>query len=354
MASIREVAKQAGVSIATVSRVINGADSVAPKLRRTVQEAIEVCAYTPAVGKRSSNSIALMYTGPFTISSPYDAACLEGMVTAMRETSYDLMVVDLRRDKAKNESLRQFFSRKGICGAIVRCTMSERPLVAELAEEGLPLVVLGDHFEHPSLTFAYTESELASREAVEHLVSLGHKRIAFAACHREDGDHADRLNGYREVLSNHGLFDESLVCRVPPSRSDGGPILRGLIGQADRPTAMYIADPLIAAGVIYEAHQMGVSIPDELSIVGFDDTDLRNLLFPRMSSVCQDSEALGRAALEMVDKLIAEGSNGRASTSKSATKLQSAWLEIHGTTGPPPEEVQRVLPSGNRMPAVRA
>lgn len=349
MASIRQVAKEAGVSIATVSRVINGADSVAPKLRRTVLDAIETCEYTPAVGKRSSNGIALMYMGPFTISSPYDAACLEGMVSAMREMSFDLMVVDLRRDKAKNETLRQFFSRKGICGAIIRCTLNERPLVAELAKEGLPLVVLGDHFENPALTFAYTESKTASREAVEHLVSLGHKRIAFVACHREDGDHADRLNAYTEVLTHHGLFDETLVCRVPASRNDGGPILRGLIGQVDRPTAMYIADPLIAAGVINEAHLMGVKIPDELSIVGFDDTDLRNLLFPRMSSVCQDSEALGRAAFEMVESLIAGNSNG-----KPATNLQSAWLEIHGTTGPPPVEVQRVLPSGTRMPSIQA
>lgn len=344
MASIRQVAKHAGVSIATVSRVMNGAETVAPDLRRSVLSAVETCGYSPPDTRRQLSSIALIYTGPFTIGSPYDSACVEGMVSAMRDSTYDLAVIDLRRDRGKNESLRQFFGRKGICGAVVRCTIEERPLVCEMAEEGLPLVVLGDHFEHPTLTFSYTESEQASREAIEHLVSLGHKRIAFVACHREDGDHADRLKAYRDVLQESQLLDESLVFRVPASRRDGGPILRKLIGRPDRPTAAYIADPLIAAGVINEALHMGVRVPDDLSIVGFDDTDIRNLLFPRMSAVCQDSESLGRSAFNLVKSLI-EGGEGASTNSKR----QAAWLEVHGSIAPPPMEVHRILPSGGRM-----
>ncbi len=348
MASIRQVAKEAGVSIATVSRVINGADTVAPKLRRDVLKAVEACGYSPSTGRRDSAEIALIYTGVFTIGSPYDSACVEGMVAAMRDTRFDLSVIDIRRDRTKNESMRQFFARKGIRGAIVRCTIEERPMVQEMASEGLPMVVLGDHFDHPSLTFAYTESEIASREAIEHLLSLGHNRIAFAACHREDGDHADRLRAFRDVLGDAGFLDEDLIFRVPPSRRDGGPIVRKLMSLPDRPTAMYIADPLIAAGAINEAHHMGVRIPGDLSIVGFDDTDMRNLLFPRMTSVCQDSTALGRSAFKLVEALV-EGKEG----SPPGSKRQTAWLEIHGTTGPPPPEVHRVLPSGGRLAVTR-
>lgn len=350
MASIREVAKHAGVSIATVSRVVNGVETVAPKLRHDVLQAVEACGYKPAEQRRASLNIALVYAGPFTISSPYDSACVEGIVSAMRESRYDLSVVDIRRDRTGGESLRQLFARKGIAGAIVRCTIDERPLVVEMAQEKLPLVVLGDHFEHEheheSIAFAYTESEQASREAIEHLVSLGHQRIAFVSCHREDGDHADRLRAYREVLSEHGLLNESLVYRVPPSRRDGGPVLRKLVGSADRPTAVYIADPLIAAGAINEAHHMGVRIPDDLSIVGFDDTDLRHLVYPSMSAVCQDSEELGRSAFNLIRSLI----DGGAAAPGSST-LQQAWLEVHGSTGPPPASVERVMPSGSRLPS---
>ncbi len=346
MASIRQVAKEAGVSIATVSRVINGAESVAPKLRSDVLRAVEVCGYSPVVGRRETDAIALMYTGPFTIGSPYDAACLEGIVGAMRESPYDLLVIDIRRDMGKNETLQQFCLRKGIGGAIVRCTTEERPTVSRLATEGVPLVVLGDHFDDPALRFAYTESEQASRDAVQHLVSLGHRRIGFAACHRNDGDHADRLRAYCEVLKEEGIFHEDLIYRVPPSRLDGGPILRRVIGMVNRPTAMYIADPLVAAGVINEAHQMGIRIPDELSVIGFDDTDLRNLLHPTMSSVCQDSEALGRSAFKLVESLVDKGNNSSAISSR-----QAAWFEIHESTGPPPKDVQRILPTGSRLPA---
>lgn len=348
MASIRQVAKEAGVSIATVSRVMNGADGVAAELRRDVMQAVETCGYSPSVGRKAQDQIALVYAGPFTLGSPFDSACLDGMVSVMRQSKYDLSIVDVRRDRGANESYRQYCSRKGIHGAIVRCTTEERSVAKDMAAEGIPVVVLGDHFEHSALSFAYSESKQASREAVEHLVSLGHKRIAFVACHREDGDHADRLHAYQEVLSEHDCLDESLVHRVPPSRMDGGPILRRLIGAANRPTAMYIADPLLAAGVLNEAHKLGVSIPGDLSIVGFDDTDLRNLVHPRMSAVCQDCEALGRSAYSTLLAQLAGGStNGHA----KASKPDSAWFEVHDTTAPPPAQLERILPSGTRMHA---
>ena len=173
MASIRQVAQEAGVSISTVSRVINGNNSVAPRLRNQVLAAISRCDYAPAVGRRTSDCVALVYAGYFTPGSPYDAACIDGMVESMHTSPFDLRIVDLRRDKLDDESFRQFFARKGIGGAVVRCTAAERELVAKMAGEGLPLVVLGDHFDHPTLPFVYASSRDASCEAVEHLVSLG-------------------------------------------------------------------------------------------------------------------------------------------------------------------------------------
>lgn len=344
MSSIREVAREAGVSIATVSRVINGAEGVAAGLRRKVNDAVEACNYSPAVGRRALDSIALIYAGTFTVGSPYDAACLHGMVDAMRESSYDITIVDIHRDKAKNETLKQFFARKGIRGAIVRCTMAEREMVKSWAAEGLPLVVLGDHFECPNVSFVYADSAEASRAAVEHLVSMGHQRVAFAACERDDGDHLDRLAAYQSVLAEHGLSDERLVCRVPPYRVDGAQLLRQLLGMANRPTAMYIADPPVAMGAINEAHRLGVSIPEDLSIIGFDDTDLRSAVYPKMSAVCQETTQIGRAAIESVLNKI----DGPAAPS-SVVNTFDAWLELNETTGPPPAKPQRILPTGARL-----
>ncbi|MEM1304878.1 MAG: LacI family DNA-binding transcriptional regulator [Planctomycetota bacterium] len=346
MPSIREVARKAGVSIATVSRVMNGTESVAPHLREKVNQAIAVCDYSPKVGRRSLESIALLYTGPFSIGSPYDAACVEGMVEAMRDSEFDLTIVDYARDRNAGESLRQFFARKGIRGAILRSTAAERDMVEEFAAEGLPLVVLGDHFDNERLSFVYAKSKNASCEAVEHLISLGHKRIAFAACERDDGDHLDRLVAYRDVLAGHGLLEESLICRVPPQRFDGAQLLRNLLGMPARPTALFVADPLVAVGAMNEAHRMGVRIPDDLSILGFDDTDIRSTVYPQMSAVCQDARLLGRAAFERVHQLTTEPRTGA-----SVSEPQEAWLDIGNTTGPPPASLDRVLPSGARLPS---
>ncbi len=345
MASIRQVAKEAGVSIATVSRVMNGVNSVDPNLRSQVLRAVESCDYSPGVGRRSLESIALLYVGPFTVGGPYDSACIEGMVEAMRTSSFDLTILDIHRDKSKQETLRQFFARKGVRGAVIRSTAVQRDFVIELAEERLPMVVLGDHFECEKISFVYADSKVASREAVEHLVALGHKRIAFAACEREDGDHLDRLNSYREVLTEHNLLDESLVSRVPPQRLDGAQLLRNLLGKPNRPTAMYIADPLVAIGAINEAHRMGISIPDDLSIVGFDDNDLRDMVHPRMSAVCQDSRLLGKMAFEEVIRITSQPTGQHPKS-----EAQPAWLEIGNSSAPPPNEPGKILPTGTRVP----
>jgi DNA-binding LacI/PurR family transcriptional regulator len=349
MPSVRDVAREAGVSISTVSRVINGHTSVDPRLRQQVLAAVDRCHYSPAVGRRRQDSIALVYVGPFTPGSPYDSACIEGMVDAMRGSDFDLAVIDLRRDKAREETFRQFFARKGICGAILRCTVAERDVVAQIASEDVPAVVLGDHFPLDDMPFVYADSSTASREAIEHLLALGHERIAFAACEREDGDHGDRFEAYRSALAERGFLQPSLIWRIPPHRLDGAQLVRNLMGKPDRPTAVFIADPLVAVGAINEAHKMGVKIPDELSIIGFDDTDMRGLVYPNMTAVCQDSQQMGRAAFERVAALVGDATKNGA----PANPRFAAWFEINETTAPPPEEASHVLPNRTRLPASR-
>lgn len=339
MSSIRQVAREAGVSIATVSRVLNGRQSVNADLRQKVLRAADQCAYQPSVGKRTAECVAMLYVGPFSVGSPYDSACLNGIVSAMRQTKYDLVTLDIHRDRMPGETGAQFFSRKGVCGAIVRSTLEQRDLVTELSAEGLPIVVLGDHFEHASLKFCYADSRLASREAVEHLVSLGHKSIAFAACDRDDGDHLDRYDAYRAVLEEAGLYRPEHVYRVPPSRMDGAQLVRRAMSREERPTAMFIADPLVAVGALNEAHELGMHVPGDLSIVAVDDTDIRSMVFPRLSAVCQDSTQIGAEAFHTVCGLIDEEPDPIAEALR-----REAWFEIHDTTGPAPEKANRFLP----------
>ena len=347
MTTIRRVAKKAGVSIATVSRVVNGSTAVAPELRDRVLDAVSSCGYSPTVGRRSAASIALVYTGPFSVGSPYDAACLDGIVTAMLDSDFDLKIINLRRDKTPSETYSQFFFRQGICGAILRSTLADRDVACTIADEGFPAVVLGDHFEHPRLSFAYNKSRNASAEGLEHLVSLGHQRIAFAANETDDGDHLDRLEAYRQTLQFHDLYDPQLEFRVPAHRLDGGQLMRKMMSLSRPPTAVFIADPLIADGAVNEAHKIGLKIPDELSILGFDDTDTRHAVYPTMTAICQDSCELGRLAFEMLLRHCSQQPEQR-----ETAVLGNAWLEINHSTGRAPARPIRVLPSGERLATV--
>jgi DNA-binding LacI/PurR family transcriptional regulator len=349
MTTIRKVATRAGVSIATVSRVINGSSRVAPELRERVLQAVSSCGYAPTVGRRSEASIALVYAGPFSVGSPYDAACLDGMVAAMLGTEFDLKIVHLRRDKLPDESYSQFFSRKGVRGAIVRTTCMDRDVARGIAEEGFPSVVLGDHFDDPNLTFAFNDSRSASYEGIEHLISLGHRRIAFASNETEDGDHVDRREAYRSALMAHQIFDERLMFRVPARRLDGGQLTRKIMSLSTPPTAVFFADPLTAEGAVNEAHEIGVRLPEDLSILGFDDTDTRHAVHPSLTAVCQDSCDLGRRAYEFLVKRCL----GKASEPEPMLPGK-AWLEINHTTGRVPDQPIRILPNGERLQTVGA
>jgi DNA-binding LacI/PurR family transcriptional regulator len=346
--TIRRVARKAGVSIATVSRVVNGSTGVAPELRDRVLEAVRRCGYAPSVGRRTAASIGLVYTGPFSIGSPYDAACLDGIVTAMLESEFDLKILHLRRDMNTEDTYSQFFFRKGIRGAILRSTAADRHVARAIADEGFPAVVLGDHFDHAGLSFAYNESRSATVEGIEHLISLGHHRIAIAANDTDDGDHLDRLDAYRQTLRSRNMYEKQLEFRVPAHRLDGAQLLRKMMSLTLPPTAVFIADPLTASGAVNEAHKMGLRIPDELSILGFDDTDSRYVVYPTMTAICQDSRELGRSAYDLLLRISGIQPSQRATTEVPSV-LGKAWLEINHTTGRAPSGPIRVLPNGQRL-----
>jgi DNA-binding LacI/PurR family transcriptional regulator len=249
----------------------------------------------------------------------------------------------LRRDKDPKETYSQFFFRKGIRGAILRSTSADRDIARQIGDEGFPAVVLGDRFDHPRLAFAYNESAAASEEGVEHLVSLGHRRIAFAANDTDDGDHIDRLEAYRRTTQAQCIYDPQLEFRVPAHRLDGAQLMRKMMSASLPPTAVFIADPLTACGAINEARKLDLRIPEEMSILGFDDSDTRFSVEPTMTAICQDSRELGRMAYE----LLIQRCEGLQDNQPSG--LGKAWLEINHTTARVPDQAIRIMPNGERL-----
>lgn len=348
MASIRQVAKDAGVSIATVSRVLNNHESVGAEVRARVQASINRCGYIAQVGRRATSYIAIAYTGRLSFGEPFDATLSQGMAEAMAESDWDLVVLNLPRDKKPTESYTQFFTRKGVRGVILRTTMRTRNVCRQIVDEGFPALVVSDHFAEPGINYIYCDSYPSSRQGVGHLLDLGHRRIALAISELEDTDHADRLRAYESMLTEHGLpLDGTLIFRTPPKRPDGAQVIRAMMGMAHPPTAIFIADPMVAVGAINEAHQLGIRVPHDLSILAFDDADVRHNVHPKLTAICQDARQLGYEAFNLLVRQLQVGLDGPAPVQQALR----TWLEINGTTQQPPDSPCRVLPDGTRIEA---
>lgn len=330
MASVRDIAEQAGVSITTVSRVLNNHPRVSSDARQRVLTVANQTRYVARVGRRSTSNIAFLYTGELSLGSPFDASLMQGMSMDMQSNGYDLLVLSAIRSRRSRETISQMLMRKGVRGAIVRTTTETRRVINELQAENFPFVVVADVSENPKVHCVDADSQVACRRAIEHLLHLGHRRIAITLNVVDDYDHAQRLHIYQQVLREAGLpIDEQLILRVPAFRDAGALALRQIMSMHDRPTAVFLTDPLAAVGLFHESQRTGVKIPEQLSVIGFDDNDVRFGVYPRMSSVCQNAELLGREAFAVLNQLM-----NQPNASPASPKLE-CWLELHESTANP-------------------
>jgi DNA-binding LacI/PurR family transcriptional regulator len=231
--------------------------------------------------------------------------------------------------------------RKGVRGVVLRTHARARDVCVEIAEEGFPHVVISERFDSSVVNFINCDSRADSAQAVEYLIALGHRRIAFATNVVPDCDHIDRLEGYKEALRKHSLpYEESLVLRQAANLAGGRTVMGLLNTMRPRPTAIFCADPTLAVGAVNTAHGMGLRIPQDISVVGFDDSNVRHFVFPTLTAVCQDASTLGFEAAHGLARILSgEVAQGFQSTAPT-------FFEVNNSTGPPPENaatVQAVL-----------
>lgn len=332
MASVRQIASRAGVSIATVSRVINNSSKVSETARQKVLEAINEHRYTPTTSKLSATNIAYIFTDSITLGSSYDAGILAGLSSALEHNALDLLILNAKSCRQPGERFSDVFRRKGVCGAIVRTTSPSQAMCRQILDSGLPVIVVGDQIEGHEANCLDVDSRSASREAVEHLVGLGHRRIGFCTNIVDDKDHEDRYGGYADALDQAQIdIDPKLIFRVPASRQGGEQLARRLGAMVDRPTALFIADPATAIGLLTEARNLRMPVPGELSVVGFDDAQTRFSTAPQLTAVCQDANRLGDEAMRRLIAMV----SGQSQGADSGGTLLRAWFEVNASTGQP-------------------
>ncbi|MFN7021935.1 MAG: LacI family DNA-binding transcriptional regulator [Phycisphaerales bacterium] len=345
MSSVRQIAQLAKVSVATVSRALNNHPDVDPATRDRVVAAANRSGYAPVVGKRLTTVIGLVYPAE-PVKADYgafDSALLAGILRGVNEQKFDVKLVNLRRDKLPDETYTQFFMRKGLRGVILRTYEATRAVCMSIAAEGFPAVVVADRFDDPRVNFICCDSRDDSRRAVEHLVQLGHRRIACAVHNVPDTDHRDRRDGYAQALADHGIpLDPSMIFEIVASFDGGVAAINRIMGQARPPTAIFFTDPLATLGAMRRCQELEIRIPSDLSIVGFDDGDIRQHTWPPFTAVCQDARMLGEEAALWLTRSVLGQAEPRLRL------VRATMLEINCTTGRPSRDRFRVLPDGSR------
>jgi len=329
MASVRDIARKAGVSPTTVSRVLNNYPKVSDDARKKVLEAMNAYAYAPAMGKLPTNNVAYIFTDSTTLGSPYDSGILAGLTNGLESNQLDLLVLNAMTCRHPNETFTDVFRRKGVCGAIVRTTFSSQALCRQILDSAPPVVVVGDQIEGYEDRCVDVDSRSASRDATEHLIELGHRRIGFVNNVVDDKDHEDRFGGYSDALDAAGIdMDPKQVFRVPATRQGGEQFARRLSVMSSPPTALFLADPAPCVGLLTEARKLGMQVPGDLSVVGFDDAEARFSICPTLTAVCQDAFRLGEEALHRLSARILDP----VSSPPAPEQPLRAWFEVNEST----------------------
>ena len=338
MASIRDIAKRAGVSIATVSRALNNDPVVTPRTREKVLAVVNGEGYVAPMGRRVTTNIGYAHVGrqasiydSALLNGVYDSALVAGVLRGLDESRLNVVMLNVNRDKATSETYTQFFVRMGVRGVLLRTTAQSRHICQTIADEGFPAVVISERFDSPNVSFIDCDSRADSVRAVEYLIGLGHRRIAFAMNAVPDCDHLDRFEGYKQAMEKAGLgVDDGLVFRQRASLSGGATIIEMLMRRSEPPTAVYFGDQVLAVGGVNKAHRLGVRIPDDLSVVGVDDSEMRFSVHPTMTAVCQDAVQLGMEAALGLSRLL------KGTTKGCFRKTLPSYFEVNESTGPPP------------------
>lgn len=310
---IEDVAAAAGVSMKTVSRVLNREPNVREDTRARVQKAVDKLKYIPHFSARSlagnkSYLIALIYNNP---SANYLMEVMGGVLAACDAEQYGMLLCPFDAEGPKLiTAIETLVARSQPDGLILTPPITDAPgLLKRLAEMDVSYASVSPKVHKKCIGVAMDETQAAS-DMVGHLLSLGHRRIAHIVGHPAHGASGWRLTGYQQGLDRAGLkFDPTLVVQGEFSFDSGVRAAQQLFALKKRPTAVFAANDDMAAGVIHAALEQGLRVPQDVSVCGFDDTPMSGQIFPALTTVHQPTHEMGRlATLELLASIQRPGS----------------------------------------------
>jgi len=335
-ATIEDVARAAGVSAMTVSRVINGKHNVRDTTRTRVLEIIDQLNYSPNTAARTlaageATHIGLLYANP---SAAYLSQFLVGALEGARKAGAHLVLESCTSESASEqaETAREFLN-SGIDGIILPPPLSESMAVhAEVAAAGMPMVTVAMGLPHEGIRNARIDDFVAAKEITEHLLKLGHRWIGFIRGHPNMTASAERYRGFVAALEEYGLDpSEAPIEQGYFTYRSGLVSAERMLGGDRRPTAIFASNDDMAAATVNAAHRAGLDVPSDLSVVGFDDTALAATVWPELTTIRQPIAEMAAAAIEM---LMIHLRNGAGPNTETERVLRHELI-IRGSSGRP-------------------
>ena len=330
-ANIRDVAHLAGVSVSTVSRVMNDSSPVHEDKRRRVLEAAETLGYTPnpaarsLLGKRTGGLGVLL---PF-VSGEFFSALLSGLDEAAQDNGFFLVVSTSHRKPAEFRKAVQALNKR-VDGLVVMAPELNPEDTASILKTEMPVVFINTYAEGLAADVINFDNHEGARVLTSHLVEQGHRRIALVRGPAQAKDARERVEGYRVAMSDAGLSTVGLEFEGGYSREDGYTAAQTILSTDPRPTAVVAANDYCALGVMSALHQAGVAVPEEVAVCGFDGLASASYTVPPLTTVRVPIHEIGYQAIHR----LASRLNAEADDAPHRSEVVPVELVVRNSTDP--------------------
>lgn len=302
MSTIQDVAREAGVSVATVSRVMNNSPSVSDITRERVLEAIKKLDYQPnLLGRnlRRTETRMILVLLP-NIANPFYSRIVKGAEDVAHKNGYNIMLCNTDSDKNREKLYLDLLKNRLSDGVIFMASELSKD---ELMETGrnFPVVQCCEHKEGAGVSHVSIDNLAAAYKAVKHLISLGHTRIGMISSKNNFLSTIHRELGYKKALDDSGIdFDPSLIKYGDYGFKSGLRAAKQFLDMEDRPTAIFAISDTMAVGVIKAAGEAGLKVPDDIAVAGFDNISLASMCEPPLTTISQPKYDLGCTAMDLL------------------------------------------------------
>ncbi len=308
--TLKDIAEQAGVSVTAVSRALSGYPDISEETRSRILRIACELNYQPNIAARTLVTQKSGVMGLFVLgrekgegfSHPFSGQVINGFLDELTEEGYDMMVFKANRPPdSTNSSYLDLCRRRMVEGAFLMGLRTDDPWLADLTTSTIPIVTI-DMPLAGDMTFSVGCDNLSAvHSAIRHLADLGHRRIGIVNGYKQASVSLERLQGYRNALDDLEIpFDPSLVAEADFTAKGGKKAFLSMIDRSPDMTAVFAASDLMAMGVLEGARERGLTVPDDLSVVGFDNIDMAAMSSPPLTTLDQPRYELGQTAADML------------------------------------------------------